>query len=111
MTAEKKVAQHTPQWRVVAHSWQDTGIYEGAVRIALLQIEDCESEDYLAKECAQGQRATLIAAAPDMLAALEAFRMPEESIVGAQAGNLILRVPTNVIAQMAAAVRKATGAA
>ena len=37
------------------------------------------------------------------LEALEAFKLPEESIVGAQAGNLILRVPMQTVQKQAAA--------
>ena len=55
--------------------------------------------------------ARLIAAAPDLLEALQSFNMKEQDIVGAQAGHLILRVPMDVIAKMAAAIAKATGGA
>ena len=55
--------------------------------------------------------ADVIAAAPDLLEALQSFNMKEQDIVGAQAGHLILRVPMDVIAKMAAAIAKATGGA
>lgn len=53
----------------------------------------------------------LIAAAPELYGALEAFRLKPAEIVGAQAGNFILRVPTDVIARAAAALAKARGEA
>ena len=51
----------------------------------------------------------LIAAAPEMLAALEGFNLEEESIVGAQGGFMILRIPLDAITAAVAARAKATG--
>ncbi|AZO45912.1 hypothetical protein EJ076_34935 [Mesorhizobium sp. M7D.F.Ca.US.005.01.1.1] len=52
--------------------------------------------------------ARLIAAAPDMLAALQAFNLKEEWIVSGSADSLTIRVPLAVLQQAAAAVSKAT---
>lgn len=51
----------------------------------------------------------LIAAAPDMLAALKEFRLKEEYVAGAQGNHLILRIPLDVIQKAAAAIAKAEG--
>jgi hypothetical protein len=53
--------------------------------------------------------AHLIAAAPDLLAALKEFRLKEEYVVGAQGQHLILRVPLDAIQKAAAAIAKAEG--
>lgn len=54
--------------------------------------------------------ARLIAAAPLMLEALQAFNAKEQDIVSGSADHLVLRVPMDVIAKMAAAVAAATEA-
>lgn len=51
----------------------------------------------------------LIAAAPALYQALEAFTIKEGDIVAAQADALILRVPVSVIQQAAAALALARG--
>lgn len=51
--------------------------------------------------------ARLIAAAPDMLAALQAFNLKEEWIVSGSADSLTLRIPIAVLQQAAEAVSKA----
>ncbi len=51
--------------------------------------------------------ARLIAAAPDMLAALRMFKLTEEMIVGGQGDVMILRIPISTIEQAAAALVKA----
>jgi hypothetical protein len=51
--------------------------------------------------------AALIAAAPDLLAALKGFNLTAENIVSGTADTLILQVPIAVIQQAAAAIAKA----
>ncbi len=58
-------------WEIVEHSWSDTGIYAGGARIALLSIEDYATEENQEQlEAKMAANARLIAAAPDLLAAL-----------------------------------------
>jgi hypothetical protein len=51
--------------------------------------------------------ARLIAAAPDLLAALRGLNMTEDRIVGAQGGDMIVRMPMDAITAAAAAIAKA----
>lgn len=53
--------------------------------------------------------ARLIAAAPDLLAALQAFNVTEANIVSGTADTLTIRVPIAVIQQAASAIAKALG--
>lgn len=58
-------------WEVMEHSWSRTGIYAGGKGIAALDIADEateETEDEMMSEMAANAR--LMAAAPDLLAAL-----------------------------------------
>lgn len=61
-----------------------------------------------AEEAAAAADKRLRDAAPVMLAALQAFNMKEEWIVGAQGPDMVLRIPMAVIQQAAAAVALAT---
>ena len=58
-------------------------------------------------ETHSAEQARLFAAAPDMLAALKAFNLTAENVVGASADTLTLRVPIATIQAAAAAVAKA----
>ena len=58
-----------------------------------------------------GANAQLIAAAPDLLAALQAFNIQEQDVIGGDVNNMIIRVPLKTIEQMALAVAKATRSA
>jgi hypothetical protein len=55
--------------------------------------------------------ARLIATAPELLEALEAFNLGSESIVSGSAETITLRVPIKAIQDAARAIAKATGAA
>lgn len=55
--------------------------------------------------------ARLIASAPELLEALEAFNVTEKMIVAGTADSLTIKVPIAVIQQAAAAIAKATGGA
>lgn len=66
------MSKHTPgPWRVVEHSWSDTGIYSDKHHIAHLSIEGVATERNQSElEASMGANAKLIAAAPDLLEAL-----------------------------------------
>lgn len=76
MTTQNIVsAQHTPgPWRVFNHSWSDTSILADGFdhAICLLDINHATEESQDADEALMAANARLIAAAPDMLAALRA---------------------------------------
>ena len=76
----------------------------GVWSLALVQPGD---DDGLVGEA----NARLIAAAPDLLAALQAFNIQEQDVIGGDVNNMIIRVPLKTIEQMALAVAKATGSA
>lgn len=74
MTAAKKnEAMFTPgPWAIVGHSWNKTGIYSAQRRpIALLSVSSADEESYEADEAQMTADAHLIAAAPDLLEALQ----------------------------------------
>lgn len=65
--------KHTPgPWRVVEHSWSDTGIYSDKNHIAHLSIEGVATESNQSQlEASMGANAKLIAAAPELLEACQ----------------------------------------
>lgn len=67
-----KSSMFTPgPWAHVKHSWADVGIYAGSTQIALLSIErEATEENQDELEARQAADARLIAAAPELLAAL-----------------------------------------
>lgn len=68
------IVRHSPgPWVVVEHSWSDTSIFSSRNHVALLSIANQateENQDEL--ECGMAANARLIAAAPELLAALKA---------------------------------------
>jgi hypothetical protein len=95
-------AEHVPgPWRIVEHSWSRTGIYAGDfIGIAALDIEHSATEETQdAQEAVMAANARLIAAAPDLLAALQ--KVWEEGVI--PDGFAILQD------QVCDAIAKATG--
>ena len=91
--------QDNPNYTLVAELVN--GVYE--------YIADCGTSliDRPQEECEANAR--LISAAPELYEALEKFRLRADAIVAAQGGDIILRVPTTVIATAAAALARARG--
>jgi len=93
--------KHTPgPWSVTEHGWSQTGIYTDGVRIALIDIYDEateENQDEL--EASTAANARLIAAAPDLLDALQEAK---HMFAGEYPGH-----PTTE--RIFAAIEKATG--
>jgi hypothetical protein len=59
-------------WTVVEHSWSDIGVYAGAHRVCLLSIYDEATEETQSElEARDSANARLIAAAPELLEALQ----------------------------------------
>jgi hypothetical protein len=70
------MSKHTPgPWKVLEHSWSDTSIVaEGFDHgICLLDINHATEESQEADEALMAANAHLIAASPDLLAALKAL--------------------------------------
>lgn len=69
------MSAHTPgPWAITEHSWSATGIYADSVQIAQIDIYDeATEENQEALEARTAANARLIAAAPDLLAALIAL--------------------------------------
>ena len=67
------MSKHTPgPWTIVEHSWARTGIYAKHIGIAALDIEgDADEATQHEWEALMSANARLIAAAPDLLAALQ----------------------------------------
>jgi hypothetical protein len=67
------MTKHTPgPWEVVEHSWSRTGIYAKHIGIAALDISgDADETNQAEWETLMASNARLIAAAPDLLDALE----------------------------------------
>jgi len=78
-------------WKIVEHSWSDTGIYSEHDRIALLSIGDeIDEGDQERFEEIQRANANLIASAPEMYEALEKLaRLGNEPHYGNSVGNEI----------------------
>lgn len=72
-----------------------------------LTIFIAKAEGHQCGEAQANANARLIAAAPALLEALEAFNIKEGQIVGGDSTSLTVRVPLDVIRQADAAIRQA----
>lgn len=95
------------EWRVVEHSWSDTGVYAGDRRIALLSIGDEATEETQARlETEMAANARLFSAAPELLEACESVLSLYDEARRTGAG---VKWKGEMVDRMRAAVAKAKG--
>ena len=95
-------------WKIVEHSWSDTGIYIGDERIALLSVYGTTTEATQdARAVEMGANASLIVAAHKMYAALEMVRDADDDCIR----DNLETIPQAARAKIDAALAKARGEA